>query len=552
MRMSGAAARSSGRAFWVGLLAIVALAAAVRIVDLRDLPAGFFCDEAGNGYNAYLLLTTGRDENRERLPLYIWSFGVAYKNPVFIYAAALPVALFGLSEFSVRLTAALLGLMAVVGLGLLGRIAFGAAGGLIAALLLAVLPWHVHFSRIAFELIAFPAIFVLAFTALAAGVRGRPRWLLVAGPLFGLTLYTYNPAKLFVPLFLLAAAVVYAPRLWARRRHTAAALLLAALAAAPVVAFDIQHRDRASQYFSRTTTLSAAQTVSENAARVWQQYERFFSRSFLFERGDPMPRHAVPGFGELYWCMAPLLALGLLWCLWPGHPEGKLVLWWLVLYPIAPALMNETPSASRGVIGAPAFCLLAAAGATAVLATLRRLVPWPRVALALQGVAVAALVIALGREAWRYGRAYVEVYPAQAADDFQYGYREAIAFMEAHRDQYDLLMLTANRVNQPQIFAAFYNAERPGGPPSVREHGYLIIDPSEYGRYEMNQRILAALREDDLRLFDDYRELHRVLRPGGGTEYVIAEPRTAGVSCANGCCWGRSTTPPTAASRAAT
>ena len=29
--------------------------------------------------------------------------------------------------------------------------------------------------------------------------------------------------------------------------------------------------------------------------------------------------------------------------------------------------------------------------------------------------------------------------------------------------QYDLLLLTANRVNQPQIFAAFYNAERPGG-----------------------------------------------------------------------------------------
>ena len=30
----------------------------------------------------------------------------------------------------------------------------------------------------------------------------------------------------------------------------------------------------------------------------------------------------------------------------------------------------------------------------------------------------------------------------------------------------------------------------------------------------MNQRILAALREDDLRLFDDYTELHRVLHAG--------------------------------------
>ena len=69
--------------------------------------------------------------------------------------------------------------------------------------------------------------------------------------------------------------------------------------------------------------------------------------------------------------------------------------------------------------------------------------------------------------------------PVLAAEDFQFGYREAIDFMEGRRDQYDLLMLTANRVNQPQIFAAFYNAQRLGGPPAVREHGYLIIDPSE-------------------------------------------------------------------------
>ena len=65
--------------------------------------------------------------------------------------------------------------------------------------------------------------------------------------------------------------------------------------------------------------------------------------------------------------MAPLLALGLLWCLWPRHPEGKLFLWWLVLYPVAPALMNEAPSASRGIIGAAAFCVVAAAGVVAVL-----------------------------------------------------------------------------------------------------------------------------------------------------------------------------------------
>lgn len=513
------------RWFWVGLLAITAGAAVIRVVGLSDLPPGLFCDEAGLGYNAHSLLHTGRDENGAFLPLYVWSFGVSYKNPVFIYSAMLPVGLFGLSEFSVRLTSALFGILTVFGIGLLGRIIFGTAGGLLAALLLAVVPWHVHFSRIAFELIAFPALFVLGFAALAAGVRGRPRWLLAAGPLFALCLYAYGPAKLFVPVFLLGALVVYARRLWAVKGMAALGVGLMILTALPVAIFDLANRERSQQYFSRTTTLNPAQTPADNARRVLDQYQRFYSRSFLFERGDPIARHAVPGFGELYWAMLPLLGLGVLWCVWPGRPEGKLLLWWLVLYPVAPALMNEAPSASRGFIGVGVFCLLAAAGATLVLSLLRR-IPVPWLARGLQTAAVAALLVALGLEARRYAEAYVTRYPAQAAGDFQYGYREAIAFMEARRHRYDLLLLTAVRVNMPQIFTAFYNADRARGAPGVRDHGYLIIDPAEYGRYDLKKPMLAAVREDDLRLFDDYTELHRVRQPNGTTEYVIAEVRS--------------------------
>ncbi|MFN8640558.1 MAG: glycosyltransferase family 39 protein [Candidatus Binatia bacterium] len=511
--------------FWVGLVVLAAGAAVIRIVGLRDLPPGLFCDEAGLGFNAWSLLHTGRDETGAAWPLYVWSFGVSYKNPIFIYSAMLPVGLFGLDELSVRLTSALFGVLTVVGVGLLGRVVFGAAGGLIAALLLAVVPWHVHFSRIAFELITFPALFVFAFAALAAAVRGRPRWLLLAGPLFALCPYAYGPAKLFVPLFLAGAVLLYARRLWAVRGTVAMAAVLMVLTAMPMVVFDAAHRDRSGQYFSRTTTLNPNQSVEENARRVLDQYQRFFSRAFLFERGDPLTRHAVPGFGELYWTFLPLLALGVLWCLWPGRPEGKLFLWWLALYPIAPALMNEAPSASRGFIGVAGFCLVAAAGATLVLDGLRRLLPWPAVARVAQAAAVLALVAGLGVEGRRYWTAYTTVYPAQAADDFQYGYREAIDFMEGRRASYDLLLLTANRVNMPQVFAAFYNAERPGGIPPGRESGYLILDPAEYGRYDMNQRILAALREDDVRLFSDYTELHRVLQPNGKVEYVIAEVR---------------------------
>ena len=87
------------RASLLLLAGIVVLAGFLRVHRLGDLPPGFFCDEAGLGYNAYSILETGRDENGVFLPLFVWSFDTSYKNPVFIYSGVLPVAALGLSEF---------------------------------------------------------------------------------------------------------------------------------------------------------------------------------------------------------------------------------------------------------------------------------------------------------------------------------------------------------------------------------------------------------------------------------------------------------------------
>ena len=76
------------------LLAVVILAASLRLYQLKDVPAGLFCDEAAEGYNAYAIGTAGIDENGAHLPLFIWSFG-GYKNPLYIYFDILPVKLLG-------------------------------------------------------------------------------------------------------------------------------------------------------------------------------------------------------------------------------------------------------------------------------------------------------------------------------------------------------------------------------------------------------------------------------------------------------------------------
>ena len=517
----------SRRAQMLALLVVVALASVLRVYRLKDVPAGLFCDEADLGYNAYCLGTAGMDENGVRFPLFIWSFGVSYKNPVYIYTTALPVRLFGLDEFTTRLPAALYGVGTVIALFFLGRALFNPWVGLFAAILLAVCPWHLHFSRIAFELISFPFLFVTGLVFLVRYTQGRRT--LAAGLFFcSSCIYAYAVAYLFVPLFLTGFGLLYLPTMVRRWRETILALLVLGATVSPAALFLYRHQQTGTQYFRNTTNLAETVNLREQGERLLHNYQEFFSRVFLFESGDPIVRHSVRGFGELLPVYAPFLLLGAVVCLFWRDRATKVVLWWLALYPLAPSLMTEIPSASRGIIGAPAFCLLAAIGLAAALKALAWIAHWRPLALAAQTAAIAVTAYFLVPQVTRYLQAYFVDYPKYSAPTyggFQYGYRDAIHYMESQRSNYDLLMLTATDVNQPQVFPLFYNHVDPRDWLKRHDLGYLILDPSEYARYSVKQRVLYALRPSNLDMFTDYTVKKEIVAPGGQVEFVIAEVR---------------------------
>src|SRR4030042_2080695 len=92
---------------------IIAMGFLVRIYHVDTNPAGFFCDEASIGYNAYTLLTTGRDEHGVSFPLFFQSFG-DYRPPIPYYTAIPFVFVFGLHEFAVRIAAATVGTVSIL------------------------------------------------------------------------------------------------------------------------------------------------------------------------------------------------------------------------------------------------------------------------------------------------------------------------------------------------------------------------------------------------------------------------------------------------------
>ena len=534
-RVAGPDAREQAHALPPAILAVllaVVLAAALglRVYRLTELPAGFFCDEAGNGFNTACLLYAGRDETGARLPLYVWSFGTSYKNPVFLYSAMLPMAVLGPTEMAVRLTAALWGVLTVLAMFFLGRALMGSLTGLIAALLLAVCPWHLHFSRIGFELVTFPFFFTCAVTCLVRWTQGR-RTLAQGAVLLGLCLYTYVPAKLFVPLFAAGFALLYRRELRARWRETLLAVGLLLLTVAPVAIFDIAHRDLAGSYFERTTLLGREGSPLEKARLFVDNYREFFSPEFLFrDSNDRIIRHRVGEHGELYWFMAPLLALGVLAALLRRDRALLLPLLWLALYPIAAALLNEIPSASRGFIGAAAFCLVAAIGAGALLrlasqASGRREIVW-----GVQAALIAALLVVLVPAARAYWKLYSEVYPMYSAKEytgFQFGHQRVLDIFRERYDDFDLELLTTRRSNQPDVFLRFYDGlkqpARPDQAPPFEHREKMVASSAEARDHFVfpGRRILFAVLPEELPLFADPHVIERIKAPDGTTAFVV-------------------------------
>ena len=133
----------------IWLVLIFSLAFFLRFYRLDHLE--LFGDELDVGYQAYSLLKTGRDYMGQKLPFYIHSFA-EWRAPLLMYATAPFVGIFGLNEWGVRLPPVVFGLLDIFLLYCLVKLLTkNEKLALISAFILTVIPWHIHYSRTAFE-----------------------------------------------------------------------------------------------------------------------------------------------------------------------------------------------------------------------------------------------------------------------------------------------------------------------------------------------------------------------------------------------------------------
>lgn len=283
----------------VALLVVVVLFF-LYINGLSKNPPGFYVDESGVAYNAYLIAHTGAGESGVRFPLFFQFYTggfTQWANPTQIYLLSILFFFIKPGILAARIFSAAWVLGACLLLGLLARRISGRRSiGIIVGALALLTPWLFEVSRLVLETFFYPMAVVLFLLAIHYAQRkerwGWPNVLALAATLALLT-YTYSIGRLLGMLMafgLLVFATNYERFIGVLKTWAAYVVTLI-----PLFIFQSRHPGVLTQRFYLISYIKPESKWSEIIPMFTRRYVADFSLVSLLFDGDGNPRHHVPG-----------------------------------------------------------------------------------------------------------------------------------------------------------------------------------------------------------------------------------------------------------------
>lgn len=506
----------------VFLILIFVFALFLRVYKLGQYPVGFLWDEAALGYNAYSILQTGRDEYGEFLPLIFKSFG-DYKPGLYIYLLVPFIATLGLNEFVVRLPSALFGGLTVLMFYMLikeslekgfSRISeqilrqaqdkfYVDTVPVVSALLLAISPWHINFSRGAWELnvMLFELIVGMYFFARHLN-EGKRKWLVISAIFFVLTLVTYQAAKLLMPCLVIGTIYFFRKKIKNVGKTNKIMFATLLLSGFLFVNFYTLLSGKAGRL--RTMSLFSYPRSVEESSEILKEdrgnkfdfllfhdkpvfflrsflgrYFNHFSGKFLFITGDwSNQRNGIVYQGVMYYADIIFLCLGLFYLFVSKRSSlDNFMLFWLILAPVPSALTRDSISSVRSFTMVIPLVYITAVGVNQLFKIVKKR------RLLIRLLAYCLLLTAYGFLVIRMLDLYFVHDPIFTSKDRLFGYRWVMDNLKQKIDGKNKVIIT-NKYGQPYIFYLFYSK----------------YDPNKYQK-------IASLKENP---FGDVGEVERI------------------------------------------
>ena len=480
----------------IALGCILLIAVFFRFYKFPSVPPSLNWDEAAFGYNAYSVLKTGKDEFGKFLPVYFRSLD-DYKLPVYAYLTVGSIAVFGYNDFSVRFPSAFFGVLTVLSLFFLvkGLCALGQNATinkqstinneripLLSSFLLAILPWHIQFSRMAAEANVGLFFITLGATLFLYGMKHRPGLLLLSVLSFGLATYSYLSFRVLAPMLGLVLTLLYWKDLRKVNKNDLVRFIVAAgffgtILIGDTLFYNVHIRVKGTSVFSTQQALDIYKqkekemfydaklginlprrlfhdnTVFTSADIVLKGYFTHFSPAFLFFDYDEKQHH-TPFVGLCFLWMLPFIPLGLYYLVQKSDKrEAIYIILWILIAPIPASITWDIPHAIRVLGMTIPLMIITAHGVFCVYDFLRE----KRIPVHIF-MGIFGFVICLS--SYYYVHQYILHIPYERSQDWVYGRKEMTEYLMKNKSSYDRIVVSS-ALEWPYIFMLYYSKYDP-------------------------------------------------------------------------------------------
>ncbi len=446
------------------LILIVIVGAILRFVALTWNPPSLNWDEVSHGYNAYTILKTGMDQWGQKLPILNFRAYGDYPTTLNLYLTIPFIIILGLSEFAIRFPHALLGTLSIVSVYFLALgITKKQKLSLLAAFLVSVGPWYLFTSR--FVLQSNLAVFLSLTSAALFVNRDKNKYLIYLSLVFlFLTLFAYHSTRIFSPILLLGAFLIYKNEIKNKFIYIFMVLFLAVSA---YILLNPEARARSNVLFildegaiAKIESLRNTSELPQSVKKIvynrpvyfteqfLEKYISYFSPQFLFLKGGTQYQFSVPDMGLQYPVGLPFFYIGIIFLIAKALKDKnyQLLLIWLLLSPIPASLTNESYTVIRATTMLPTPEILIAMGLFGILERIPK-------KLRDSGLVIfIIIVLVLGEQ---YIVNYFTKYRTDYSWSWQYGYKEVVVYAKDHYADYDKIIIT-KKYGEPHEYFLFY------------------------------------------------------------------------------------------------
>lgn len=452
---------------------ILFLGGIVRFFSLDKFPPSLYTDEINQGYNAYSILTTGRDEHGVFLPISLRSFG-DFKPPLQTYILIPSILLFGLTEFAVRFPSVVLGLGTIILTFFFAKELFKSRRNsfklaLLSSFLLAISPWHILESRAAMLVAVGLFFFELAIYLFILSLRNQ-KFLVLSSLSFILTLYAYYGFRLITPITVFILLFIYRKNISFTSKVFLISLCTGIILLSPLFFAFLQNPDvvlgrarTVSIFHDQGVKLRQWELITQDGIQADTSITRFFHNNvflygkdilqrflshfdgrYLFLIGDQVQPFQIPQMGILYLIDGIFILIGFFIFFRLTFPHKIVLLLWFIASFIPAAFTFMTPTSNRTFTAVVPFMIFGAVGLAYFLKKKKYVILYAWIISIFYSVSFGYFLYQ-----------YFIVLPIQHADWWNFGWKETVQYVNSIQDTYeDIVVFDVN--GMPYIYFLFY------------------------------------------------------------------------------------------------